>query len=83
MKTFLSEKFDAYSIVKPGSDLTTSTQSVKEDINTLTNKDILLLGGGSSDLDKQNFKTVLKLIAEIIKPHNPTNIFTYWCSSLP
>jgi hypothetical protein len=47
---------------------------VKEDINTLTSKDILLLGGGSYDLDKQIFRTALKLTAEFIKLHNPTNI---------
>jgi len=32
----LSEKFDVYSVVKPGSDLSTLTSSMKEDINTLT-----------------------------------------------
>jgi len=36
VKTFLSEKFDVYSVVKPGSDLTTLTPSMEEDINTLT-----------------------------------------------
>lgn len=38
--TFLSEKFDIYSVVKPGSDINTLTQSVKKDMNTLTNKDV-------------------------------------------
>ena len=33
----LSEKFDIYSVVKPSSDLTTLTPSMREDINTLTN----------------------------------------------
>jgi hypothetical protein len=38
--TFLREKFDVYSIVKPGSDLNTLTQSVKKDMHTLANKDV-------------------------------------------
>jgi len=38
--SFLSEKFDIYSVVKPGSDLNILTQSVKKDMNTLTNKDV-------------------------------------------
>ena len=35
MKT-LSEKSDVYSVVNPGSDLTTLMPSMKEDIDTLT-----------------------------------------------
>ena len=38
--TFLSEKFDVYSVVKLGSDLNILMQSVKKDMDTLTNKDV-------------------------------------------
>jgi hypothetical protein len=38
--TFLREKFNVYSVVKPGSDINTLMQSVKKDMNALTNKHV-------------------------------------------
>jgi hypothetical protein len=77
VKTFLGEKFDVCSVVRPDSDLSTLMQSMKKDINTLTNNDILLRGGGSNDLEKKEFKTALKLTTEFIKQNNFTNLLVF------
>jgi lysophospholipase L1-like esterase len=74
VRTFLSEKCDVFSVVKPGADLSELTQSMKNEVLTLTYTDTLVLGGGSNDLDKYKSKTALKLTTEFVKSNNHTNI---------
>jgi hypothetical protein len=52
MSTYLSPKYDVLSVVKPSAGLNELTQSMNNEVLTLTFKDILVLGGGTDDLDK-------------------------------
>jgi hypothetical protein len=74
VRTSLSEKCDVLSVVNPGADLSELTQSLKNEVLTLTFMDALVLGGGSNDLDRHKFKTALKLVTKLVKLNNHTNI---------
>jgi hypothetical protein len=45
----LNNKFDIFSIVKPGCDLNTLLESAKSVLGSLTHKDAILICGGSDD----------------------------------
>jgi hypothetical protein len=56
VRTHLRDKCDL-SVVKPGAGLNEVTQSVNNEISTLTPMDVLILGDGPKDLDKCKAKT--------------------------
>jgi hypothetical protein len=62
VRTLLSEKYNVLSVVKPGADFKELTESLKNEVLTLTFMDALVLGSGSNNCDRYKLKTALILI---------------------
>ncbi|PNF23935.1 hypothetical protein B7P43_G12110, partial [Cryptotermes secundus] len=74
VKSYLSDKYEVLSIVKPGAGLSVLTQSITEEVSALTSMEVLVLGGGSIDLDQCKVKTAYKLITDFAILNNHINI---------
>jgi hypothetical protein len=70
----LSNKFDIYSMVKPGCELNTLLESANSVLGSLTQRDIILICGGSNDLNFETGESIIDHIMEFIKTNNHTNI---------
>jgi hypothetical protein len=60
--------------VRPGANIDTLTSSTTEDIKHLTNNDIIVFGGGTNDVSKNNSQDGPKHIVNIVKMNSHTNI---------
>jgi hypothetical protein len=56
VKDHLHETYNVFGIVKPGADIVTFSNSVKDTILTLRKNDVLIFCGGANDISK----TILK-----------------------
>jgi hypothetical protein len=70
----LSSKYSTYSIVKPGCELDSLLESANRTAEVLTQKDIIVICGGSNDHNSNKAKSVIHGIREFIEKHNHTNI---------
>jgi hypothetical protein len=70
----LNNKFGICSMVKPGYDLNTLLESAKSVLGSLTHKDVILIYGGSNDLNFDKDETIIGHIMDFIKAHNHINI---------
>ena len=70
----LSNKFGIYSMVKPRCELNTLLESANSVLGSLTQRDIILICGGSSDFNTDRGESIIDHITEFIKTINHTNI---------
>jgi hypothetical protein len=70
----LSNKLGIYSIVKPGCELNTLSESAKSASGSLTHNDVIFICGGSNDFNCDKDESVIDHIMEFINTNNHTNI---------
>jgi len=70
----LSNKFGVYSMVKPGWEINTLLESANSVLGGLTQRDIILICGGSNDFNIDKGESIIDHIMEFIKTNNHTNI---------
>jgi len=70
----LNDKFDIFRLVKPGCDLNTLLESAKIVLGSLTHKDVILISGGSNDLNFDKDESFIDHVMDFIKTNNHTNI---------
>jgi len=70
----LSNKSDIYSMVKPGCELNTLLESANSVLGSLTQRDIILICGGSNDFNYDKGESIIDHIMEFIKTNKHTNI---------
>jgi len=61
-------------MVKPGGDLTTLLESANSAIESLTQKDVIVICGGLNDFNLDKTEPTTDHIREFIKTHNHSNI---------
>jgi len=70
----LSNKFEIYSMVKPGCKLNTLLESANSVLGSPTQRDIIVICGGSNDFSFDTGESIIDSIMEFIKTNNHTNI---------
>jgi hypothetical protein len=70
VKSEIKDNYDAQGQVKPGALVNTANS----DITNLTKNDVLISCGGANDVAKNNSKTALMHIRNVIKSNNHTSI---------
>ena len=70
----LSNKFGIYSMVKPGCELNNLLESANSASGSLTQKDVILICGGSNNFNFDKDEPIIDHILEFIKTNNHTNI---------
>jgi hypothetical protein len=66
----LSNKFNTYSMVKPGGDLKTILESAKYAAENLTLEDVIVICGGSNDFSLEQAEPTTDHIREFVKTYN-------------
>ena len=80
LKTFLSNNYELYSVVKPGSSTSELNESEKQEVSHLSYDDIIVICSGSNDYDGFNdyelneFSSTFQNITNFIKTNNHTSI---------
>jgi hypothetical protein len=74
VKYNLKDNYRCSGFVKPGANIDTLISSVKEDIKHLTYSDIIVILGGTNDVNKNNAQYGLKHISNFVKTNTHTNI---------
>ena len=72
MELSRSNKFGIYSMVKPGCELNTLLESANNVLGSLTQRDIILICGGSNDFNADKGESIIDIM-EFIKTNNHTN----------
>jgi len=70
----LGNKFGEYSMVKAGWELNILFESANSVLGSLTQRDIILICGGSNDFNTEKSESIIDHIMEFIKTNNCTNI---------
>ena len=70
----LSNTYSTYSMVKPGCELNTLLESANNTMGVLTQKDAIVICGGSNDLNQNKIKSAISSIRKFIERHSHTNI---------
>jgi hypothetical protein len=74
VKTFLSDRYEGFSVVKPDAKVNTLTKSVINDISKLTFNDLIILCGGTNNIGTNSWSSILKKMIDFIRTNNHTNI---------
>jgi hypothetical protein len=74
LKSLLSNNYDLYSIVKPGSTTSELKESAKDEVSQLTHDDVLVMCSGTNDCELNKFSLTFHNIMSFIKKNNHTNI---------
>ena len=74
LKSLLSNNYDFYSIVKPGSTTTELKESAKEEVSQLSHDDLIIICSGTNDYEPNKFSLTFHNIMNFIKSNNHTNI---------
>jgi len=69
-----SNKIGIYSRVNPGCELNTLLESENSFLGSLTQRDVILICGGSNDFNADKGESIIDHIMEFIKTNNHTNI---------
>jgi hypothetical protein len=70
----LNSKCSTYSLVKPGSDLKSLLDSANSTVGVLTPNDVIVICGGSNDLNHNNVRPAINCIRDFLDRHNQTNV---------
>jgi hypothetical protein len=73
VKNFLSVNTKVI-VVKPGASVENIVNSTITDLKNLTKNDVIVLNGGSNDVNKNNMNLALSQITEFIQDNNKTNL---------
>jgi hypothetical protein len=71
----LSNKFDIYSMIKPGCELNTLLESANSVLESLTQRDIILICGGSNDFNFYKGESIIDHIHSFIFIHLPLELY--------
>jgi len=73
---YLSSKFEVSSFIKPGACINNIVQSQEKELNCLGPNDVIIINGGTNDLNKLNFRAtgILTKMINFILKYNNTNI---------
>ena len=74
VKSEIKDNYNVQGLVKPGAGAGILVNSANSEIESLTKKDVVFLCGGANDVSKNNSKTALRHIRNIIKTNNHTSI---------
>jgi hypothetical protein len=74
MKRNLKDSYKISGFVKSGACIDTLIASAMDDIEYLTNKDIIVFWGGTNDVSKNNSQGGLKHIIHFVESNSHTNI---------
>ena len=74
LKSLLSDNYDFYSIVKPGSTTSELKESAKEEISKLSHDDVIIICNGTNDYEPNKFSLTFHNIMNFIKSNEHTNI---------
>jgi hypothetical protein len=80
VKTYLSDRYEVFCVVKPSAKVNTLTNSLINDISQLTFKDLIILCGGTNDIGRNCSSSIVKQMIDFIRMDNHTNILI---SSIP
>jgi hypothetical protein len=69
----LSLEYNVSSSVKPGAQMNEITKTAKEEINSLTSVDLVVIWGGANDVSKNNMKKALKSVLEFVNENKVLN----------
>jgi hypothetical protein len=71
--SLLSEKYDIYNIIKPGSSFYELNNSDKEDIGKLSHDDLIVIFCGSNNYELNKFSMVMRNISNFLQSNKHTN----------
>lgn len=74
MKENLDKTYNVMGIVKPGADIITLINSVKDTTSVVSKNDIIVFCGGANDIAKNNSKEGLRHISNFVNNNTHTNI---------
>jgi hypothetical protein len=74
LKPLLSNNYDFYSVVKPGSSATELMESAKEQVSQLSHDDLIVICSGTNDYELHGFSQTFHNIVNFVKSNNHTNI---------
>ena len=63
----LDGNYEVSSFVKPGATMEEIVNTVSEDIQTLSNKDVVIVWGGSNDISKNNSKVAINHLCKFVE----------------
>ena len=74
---YLSSNFEVSSFIKSGACINNIVQSQENELNCLGTNDVIIINGGTNDLNKPNFREtgILARMINFILKYNNTNIF--------
>jgi lysophospholipase L1-like esterase len=74
LKFLLNNKFELYSIVKPGSSTDELKETAKKEVSELSQDDLIVICSGTNDYEINEFSLTFQNISNFIKTNNHTNI---------
>jgi len=74
LKSLLSDNYNFYSTVKPGSTTNELKESAKEEVGKLSLNDVIILCSGTNDYEPNKFSLTFHNIMNFIKSNDHTNI---------
>ena len=74
LKTFLSNNYELYSVVRPGSSTRELKVSAKEEVSHLSHNDLIVICSGFTDFELNEFSSTFQNITNFIKSNNHTNV---------
>jgi hypothetical protein len=74
LKPVVSNNYDLYSTVKPGSTTSELKESAKEEVSQLSHDDLIIICSGTNDYELNEFSLTFQNIMDFIKSNNHMNI---------
>ena len=74
LKSLLSNNYEFYSIVKPGSTTSELKESAIEEVSHLSHDDVIIICSGTNDYEQYKFSLTLHNIMNYVKSNSHTNI---------
>ena len=74
LKTLLSNNYELYSDIKPGSSTSELRERAKDEVSQLSHDDLIVISSGTNDYELNEFSSTFQNITNFIKTNNHTNI---------
>jgi RNase H-fold protein (predicted Holliday junction resolvase) len=70
----LGDGYEVSGFTKPGAGIEEIVNSVREDIQTMSNKDVVVVWGGANDIEKNNSKVALNHLNKFVEEKKEVNL---------
>jgi hypothetical protein len=70
----LGESYEVSGFTKPGAGMEETVNTVRDDIQTLSNKDVVIAWGGANDISKNNTKVAINHLCKFVEEKKKVNL---------